>query len=226
MSQSVIDDGAVEQPDYETAEDAVLDDQVEDSAVEETDLDGNAGTDSFDWDSDENPYKSRFAGLQASVQREVEQRQQLENELAQLRLQSAYQQINELPEEDRTAALQQFFIAQQLQQRERQLTQREQQNEAIAREAFITQLSQKYGVPRAKLERYSNPDDMEAYAQDVAEERRKARRAREKQQRTSGQADRFEGGTNPARPKPKEPPKHKNLAEAKYGFIEAMLDRR
>lgn len=188
---------------------------------EDNEDDAGTGSASVNWESDENPFYGRFKGLQSTVQKEVEARRQLESRLSQTEAMLMQAALADLPEEERAYRMQAWMQQQQAVAREQMLAAREQDVEQASKMAYAQITSQQYGVPVQKLLRFSNPDDMVTYAKDVFEERQKARKQGQKENRDPN-ADRFEGGTTTSK-RPKE--KFKSIEEA-AAFVASLPDPR
>jgi hypothetical protein len=158
-------------------------------------------------------WESRFKGLQGRLQREIEEKRALQQQILQLQEQMLRQRLQDLDPEEQEVALKEF----RLQQREQELAQLYWQMEMAARQFALMELSQKYGVPVEELEQFQDGYSMEAYARGVAEARKRLRR----EQRRAQQQDRFEQATAPAVQRPAA----RNLDEAEMSWREFVRTR-
>lgn len=175
---------------------------------------------SIDWDTEDNPYKKRFTGLQKTVQERTEENQRLRAELQRLQAMQVQQALEELPEDERNYALNELRRQYEATLVRSELAEVRNQAEQLARERVIDILSERYGVPRDELAEFDTPRAMERYAQKMSELRKQQRAAEKKAERKESYADRFEGSV-PRVKKPVE--KAKDLRGAKMQFQEAML---
>lgn len=209
----MLDETRVTGPDAfagESADDAVLPEQGEDAGTQAADTPeaGDLGegepqdpVEVYRRKAEE--WESRFKGLQARVQKEIEARRALELEKARLEAQLQQyliaQQLEQLPEEERQVAAQQIMADMALQQRMAQLAYAEQQLQELAKHLVVMTLSQRYGVPAERLYQINDPYAMEMVAKELSQLRRQAA----KSQRRSQGADRFErpqGSAGPREP--------------------------
>lgn len=161
--------------------------------------------------------KRRNAGLQRRLQRELQERQELERRLAQYEEAIYQQQLAILPPEERLARLEAFRRERAVRDRERQAQLVDQALEERARRLVIAELSRTYNVPVEDLERFNDPDSMEFYAKRVAELRLQG----EARARRAAGSDRFE----PAEPTPGPRKRARDLDEAAELFREAIRRR-
>jgi hypothetical protein len=187
-------DDAADQPQYESAEQQPQQPHI-------------------DWDSDENPYRARLRGIQGRLQQEIEEKRLAEQRAQQYEYQMLEYATQFMPPhvaQQRKSEYQQQ-VAMRAQQAQVAMTQ--QANEAYARELFVRDVSQRFGIPKEQLARFNDPDSMEYYAQSLANERRKQRQA---ERQITGN-DRFEGEA-PGRSAPARRPT--NGDEAERMFVE------
>jgi hypothetical protein len=146
-----------------------------------------------DWDSEENPYVTRFKQLQARVQKEIEDKRAYEHRLQQIEQEREYQQVQQhtqnMHPQDRAAYLHQWQQHQQIKAREQQLQEHSQRLEMAARQTVMRDIAIKHGVPVTEIQRFKDPDSMEYHAEAIARERRE----RNKLARQAQGSDRFEG---------------------------------
>jgi hypothetical protein len=165
-------------------------------------------------------WERRFKGLQARIQREVEARRALELEKARLEAQIQQlllqQQLEQVPEEERPQVAQQLYADLMIQQKAAQLSYAEQQLQELAKHLVVMTLSQRYGVPAERLYQINDPYAMEMVARELAQIRRQAA----KSQRKASQADRFEGTSGGAGPRPAE-----TFDEAVEAIVRALQGR-
>lgn len=165
---------------------------------------------SFDWESDDNPYKSRFKGLQGSHQQAREREQYYENLLQQYEQAMLEQQTAQLPPQERQQRVQAYHQQRQYRAREQQLAQREQALEAHARDQTVRELARRYKVKSEYIAHLPDPHSMENQAKLISNLSRQQAR----QQRSYSQQDRFEGAGGGVR---EQPPS--NMDEAVQAFI-------
>lgn len=166
-------------------------------------------------------YEKRFKHLQPRVQQEIEARRQAEARAMQAEQLAAAVQIAQLPEEEQALAIAQFQQAQSQRQLEFQRQMEQQVLVEVLKEHKIRELLSQYPmVSREDLEDFSDPTQMERYAQKVASlTKRNQRQARRASRRRRG-ADRFEQGGAPATPqKPPETFEEARKALARYRFV-------
>jgi DNA repair exonuclease SbcCD nuclease subunit len=158
-------------------------------------------------------WESRFKGLQGRLQREIEEKRALQQQLLQMQEQILREKIQDLDPEEQEVALREF----RLRQKEQELLQTRWEMEMAARRMAILHLSQQYGVPAEELEQFNDAYSMEAYAKGVAEARKRARR----EQRKADGADRFEQGSAVSARQPAA----RNLDEAATSWAEFVRSR-
>lgn len=163
----------------------------------------------INWDTPDNPYVERFKGLQATVQREVEQRQQLEREMQQLKEQAVRAQIANLRPEQQEQVMRRWREQEQLNQKQRQLREYEESLEQAARVVITEGIARQYNVDVREIQDLNDPELMIKWAQRLS-------RLQNQQHRQAQQVDRFEG----LRPAPTRAPMEKPKT---YDEAEAML---
>ncbi len=153
----------------------------------------------IDWDSDQNPYKQRFTGLQGNFKQVQTQNQTLMAQMAQLAEQQAIIQAQaegRTPEE--IAQLRQGMQREaQLAQAIEQIAQEKARNELlaqqlapVAKQQVATALAQQYGVTAADLMEARSPEAMEDLARVLA----RYQRSQQLQARREQGTDRAESG--------------------------------
>lgn len=175
-------------------DDAVAQGEVTSDVIEqETDANTTSPTPTqgtADWDSDDNPHKRRaqdlerqFNGLRGNFQQLNAERQELvksqntlAEELAGLRAQYEGRTPEEIESAKSSIRAQARLIAerQAIVNKEQQLAEMAQQQEAIARVLAIEDLARRYGVDKADLEDSSSFKDAERIAKILSKSTRKA----------------------------------------------------
>ena len=214
------------------------DDDLELELGDEEEIDDQSdGEDSPETDDTEPPkkqkvaqddYETRFKGLQGRLQQEVEQRTVLQNQLIQIQAQNALNNLiaqGKSPEEAQSIV--QYGVAQYLlQQQGNQISTKEQALEQSARVLRAQQLAAKYHIPLdskeyQRLERVKDPEDMDAFAEQVGTNRTRTQKTVAKEKRKQTGADNFGKGDTQTAPTRK---KAKNLGDAADRFSKLKIE--
>lgn len=163
-----------------------------DSASGETENVGQQGTAQFDWESNDNPYKVRLAGIQGPYQQAIEKARAEEAKRIEYEDRLFEVEIAELPAEDKVHARAALTNARQQQVKTQEMTQQQATLNELAREIVTSRIAQTHGVPVAELAQFNDPYAMETYAKAIAAARRTVR----KEGRKATQADKFESGAS------------------------------
>ena len=175
----------------------------------------------FDWESDDNPYKNRFRGLQGSLQQSQERVQDYERRVWAAEAQAFKASISHLSDEEQTILSRNWLMQKAAEYQMNHNVQQQQAIDQVARGMYIHQVATEFGVDPKKLERFKDPDDMRAYAEDLSQIQKSSQKTVRKEVRKVKKANKFGSGGGRVSGPPKK--KAKNLDQATDMFSRMKL---
>jgi hypothetical protein len=220
------DDEELDEEELDESGDSEEEDESEDDSDDESDDEEDGETETpeqsqFNWEDDSNPYKQRFKGLQGSLQQSQERVQDYERRVWAAEAQAFKASISHLSDEEQALLSRNWLMQKAAEYQMNHNVQQQQAIDQVARGMYITQVATEFGVDPKKLERFKDPDDMRAYAEDLASMQKSTKKTVRKEVRKVKQANKFGSGGGRVSGPPKK--KAKNLDQATDMFSRMKL---